>query len=260
MEVVLHYYQFNIGDYKSHTSYLTPIEDLAYRRLLDEIYLHEKPLNNNLGLLSKIIGLPENKPEIETVLKMFFSETEKGWVNNRAMKEIKSYKSKAKTARDNGKKGGRPKKPKKTQSVNLANPEETGLKAKHKTRNIKQETLNNKQIKDISSEPNGQSLGILKCTKNEDFHIYQKDIDLWVSAYPAVDINQELNKIRAWLLSNPTKIKTKRGMPKFINNWLSRTQDKGGNNGQHKRPNQQSNDKYEIARQLSDPDYALENW
>jgi len=26
------------------------------------------------------------------------------------------------------------------------------------------------------------------------------------------------------------------------------------------RPNQQSNDKYEIARQLSDPDYALENW
>ena len=142
----MHYYQFNIGDYKAHTSYLSPIEDLAYRRLLDEIYLHEKPLTNDLGLLSKIIGLPENKAEVETVLKMFFSDTEKGWSNNRAMKEIKLYKSKAKAARENGKKGGRPKKAKITQPVKSANPTLTQVEAKQETRNKKHKTINNKQL------------------------------------------------------------------------------------------------------------------
>jgi uncharacterized protein YdaU (DUF1376 family) len=37
----MHYYQFNIGDYQSHTAHLTDMEDLAYRRLLDWYYLHE---------------------------------------------------------------------------------------------------------------------------------------------------------------------------------------------------------------------------
>ncbi|NDH69342.1 MAG: DUF1376 domain-containing protein, partial [Gammaproteobacteria bacterium] len=31
----MHYYQFHIGDYKSHTHHLSLLEDLAYRRLLD---------------------------------------------------------------------------------------------------------------------------------------------------------------------------------------------------------------------------------
>ena len=38
------YYSFNIGDYQSHTSHLSEMEDLAYRRMLDWCYLHEKPL------------------------------------------------------------------------------------------------------------------------------------------------------------------------------------------------------------------------
>ena len=39
----MHFYSFNIGDYASHTRHLTPMEDLAYRRLLDIYYLHEQP-------------------------------------------------------------------------------------------------------------------------------------------------------------------------------------------------------------------------
>jgi len=40
----MHYYQFNIGDYKSHTEHLSEMEDLTYRRLLDWYYLHETPI------------------------------------------------------------------------------------------------------------------------------------------------------------------------------------------------------------------------
>ena len=41
----MNYYPFHIGDYASHTRHLTLMEDLAYRRLLDLYYLHERPLN-----------------------------------------------------------------------------------------------------------------------------------------------------------------------------------------------------------------------
>jgi len=48
----------------------------------------------------------------------------------------------------------------------------------------------------------------------------------WKDAYPAVDIDQELRKMREWLIANPSKKKT--NYRKFINNWLSKTQDQGG--------------------------------
>ena len=44
-----------------------------------------------------------------------------------------------------------------------------------------------------------------------------------------MDIERELYKMIAWLNSNPTKRKTKRGVNRFINSWLSKVQDKGGN-------------------------------
>ena len=57
--------------------------------------------------------------------------------------------------------------------------------------------------------------------------IYQSDIEEWENLYPLVDVIQEIRKMRGWLLSNPERRKTKRGIKRFINNWLSREQDKG---------------------------------
>ena len=51
---------------------------------------------------------------------------------------------------------------------------------------------------------------------------------IWREAYPAVDVESELKKMTAWCDSNPTKRKTRRGVEAFINNWLSRAQDRGG--------------------------------
>ena len=44
-----------------------------------------------------------------------------------------------------------------------------------------------------------------------------------------VDIRQELRSMCGWLQGNPQKRKTKAGILRFINNWLARTQQKGGN-------------------------------
>lgn len=43
-------------------------------------------------------------------------------------------------------------------------------------------------------------------------------------AYPGVDIRAELGKARAWCVTNPTKRKTARGVPRFLNAWMERAQ------------------------------------
>lgn len=60
------------------------------------------------------------------------------------------------------------------------------------------------------------------------YPITQQDIDEWSSLYPAVDVMQELRKMKGWLDANPTKRKTSRGIKRFVNSWLAKEQDKGG--------------------------------
>lgn len=59
-------------------------------------------------------------------------------------------------------------------------------------------------------------------------NISLKDISTWTDAYPACDIESELNKMIAWLIAHPDQRKS--NYPKFINSWLSRSQDRGGTN------------------------------
>ena len=146
---VMHYYQFNIGDYAKSTRHLTNAEDLAYRRLIDLYYDKEKPLPLDTGKLSRLINMRENLSEIENVLDDFFEKTTDGYVQERIELEISDYRAKQETARVNGKKGGRPKGTSKNQEkptlVNLANQEKSGLKANQEPITNNQEPLTNNQ-------------------------------------------------------------------------------------------------------------------
>lgn len=63
---------------------------------------------------------------------------------------------------------------------------------------------------------------------NKSFHpITQSDINTWQELYPAVDVMQELRKMKGWCDANPRKRKTKKGVRSFINSWLAREQDRG---------------------------------
>jgi len=84
----MHYYQFNIGDYQSHTSHLSEIEDLVYRRLLDWYYLHECPIPLDESEVSRQIRMRSHTESIAIVLREYFVCTEEGWIHHRANKEI----------------------------------------------------------------------------------------------------------------------------------------------------------------------------
>ena len=84
----MHYYQFNIGDYQSHTSHLSEMEDLAYRRLLDWYYLHELPIPLEITEIARQIRMRTHSECIAIVLQEYFERTADGWVHHRANKEI----------------------------------------------------------------------------------------------------------------------------------------------------------------------------
>lgn len=79
-----------------------------------------------------------------------------------------------------------------------------------------------------SNFPNCSEPPIISLSLNDNslYLIYQKDIDEWKELYQSVDILQELKKMKGWLNANPKKRKTKSGIKRFINAWLSREQDK----------------------------------
>jgi hypothetical protein len=72
----------------------------------------------------------------------------------------------------------------------------------------------------------GKLLGILPLTGGREYEVCQDDYDRDRPLYPGIDVRQEYRAMKAWLLANPTNQKTPRGIRKFINNWLSKAQDR----------------------------------
>ena len=60
------------------------------------------------------------------------------------------------------------------------------------------------------------------------FEIFQSDIDMWSNLYPAVDVMQQLRNMAGWIDGNPSKRKTRSGIKRFVNGWLAKEQNKGG--------------------------------
>lgn len=66
----------------------------------------------------------------------------------------------------------------------------------------------------------------LPLNDGSEYGVTKDQYDSWVKLYPAVDVMQELRNMKGWLDANPTKRKTRSGILRFCNSWLSRTQDK----------------------------------
>jgi predicted phage replisome organizer len=76
------------------------------------------------------------------------------------------------------------------------------------------------------TEPSEPAVISLTLNDKSQFPVTETDIRNWQELYPAVNILQELRNMKGWLDANPAKRKTKAGIRRFINGWLSREQDK----------------------------------
>ena len=132
----MHYYQFNIGDYRAATAHLSNQEDLAYRRLLDMYYDTENQIPLDTQWVAKRLRL--DCEVVKSVLQDMFKLTESGWHHGRCETVIDQYHAMAEKNRANGRLGGRKKNPVASDSQPIA-------KA---TINDKPITINDKPIKE----------------------------------------------------------------------------------------------------------------
>ena len=203
----MHFYSFNIGDYISHTKHLSDMEDLAYRRLLDLYYLHERTLNEDVATVARKINMRDNVPEVKVVLEEFFIlEVGKGWTNPRADEEIQKYQSKVQSAIRAGK----------ASALARSNASSTTVQPnkKQETLNNKQETYNNKTLK--------RPRTVTKKTW-DDFLIHRKNLKapLTETAYKA--IKNEVNKTSISLEEALTMCQA-RGWRSFKSDWIEKEQ------------------------------------
>lgn len=143
----MHYYQFNIGDYKSHTEHLSEMEDLTYRRLLDWYYLHETPIPLDETEVARQIRMRSHSDCIAVVLREYFECTDDGWVHHRANKELAKAGEKSQKASESAKARWN-----KQKDANALQPQSEG-NATHNTQHITQDTVHKKKATVVACPP-----------------------------------------------------------------------------------------------------------
>lgn len=137
---------------------------------------------------------------------------------------------KAKERSESGKKGGS--KPEANGKQNESKPEANAKQGKAASKKEKEIEIENEvEIDNITpSEFCGElpssppPAAVLPLVDGTDFEISVETVAELSGLYPAVDVEQQLRNMRGWLLANPKNRKTKAGIMRFVNSWLSREQ------------------------------------
>ncbi len=216
------YYQFNIGDYQSHTGHLSEMEDLAYRRLLDWCYLHEKPLPGDLDEIARLIRMRSHSDCIAVVLREFFQRIEGGWVSVRVMDEIAKVNDKSIKASASAKARWAEKPSKINGSGDDANAMRTHSErnATQDTRPITQDTKPNKTKAVVTAAPDGVSQEVW-----DSFLQQRKASRAVVTPTVVKKIAQEAQKA-GWTLENALAECAARGWRGFKAEWVAEKQQK----------------------------------
>lgn len=87
---------------------------------------------------------------------------------------------------------------------------------------VRREESNN----NIPSAPDDKSpcAGSFLLNDGTSYEITENDVENFQQLYPGIDVRQEIRNITGWCLSNPKNRKTRAGAKRFLNGWLSRSQ------------------------------------
>ncbi|WP_316896282.1 YdaU family protein, partial [Ralstonia mannitolilytica] len=106
----MNFYKRHIGDYIKDAAHLSLLEHGVYARLMDVYYTREAGIPD--GQASRLIGArsKDEQQAVQNVLGEFFRLVDGVWIQSRCEREIGAASAKGEQNRENGKKGGRPRK------------------------------------------------------------------------------------------------------------------------------------------------------
>ena len=179
------------------------MEDLAYRRLIDQYYLDESPLKGEPALIARRIGMSDFSSDVQYILETFFDKDGDLWVSKRCDGEIAKYRLKADSARNANRI--------KSEKLSVLKSEQKSEPNQILTKN--QEPITKNHIKTIEA-PEGVSLEVWN-----DFVLQRKKSRAVVSENVIKSIAKEAQKA-GWSLEQALAECAARGWRGFKAEWV----------------------------------------
>jgi hypothetical protein len=162
---------------------------------------------------------------------------------------VEYLEEKRRLARENGLKGGRPRKPtsvSKTTGVGV--PAETPPAPAPAPAFLREDppedSESDSSAPSAATEPAVASFACVG-TGPKTWDATEASVEGWKVAYPGVDVIGELRRMGEWLRSNPKRRKTAEGMRRFVTGWLAKEQNRAPAQAEPK------------ARRITDPSDSL---
>lgn len=181
----------------------------------------------------------EAPSEMSPIVAMAFS-----FIKQQFDRDDESYEETSRARSEAGKKGGAPKgnsnasKQSNRDGVEADEDKQNQTKqaktSKNKQNKLKEEVEDEEEVEEVDLQASKEASAMqtsspfptLPLNDGTQYVIQACDVDKWRLLYPAVDIEQQLRNMAGWLDANPKNRKTKAGVCRFINSWLSREQNK----------------------------------
>lgn len=227
------YFPFNAKDWllSMNVQAMNSDERGQYIHLLCHDWISDG-IPNDVAMLSKMVG----KDSVSDNVLAMFTVCEDGRLrNNRLAQTRETVRAKLSKYSDMGKMSvsKRQNQTKVKRRLNVGS-----TQVERRLNNEIEIEIESKEVKDISTlAPNETKKRVRSARLHTDditfdyetgaySNITDKDFELWKDAYPAVNMDVALNQSAAWLKANPTK--RKKNYRRFITNWMSRKQERGG--------------------------------
>ena len=212
----MHYYQHHIGDFIKATARLTDAQSMAYLRLLWMYYDSEKPVPDDIDVLSMQVGLPVE--ELSLILRAYFKLENSTWNHTRCDQEIADYHSFLEKKSNAGKASAERRK----------NNSSTGVQHVSNNSSSTEQLTTNQQPLTNNHKPNTKTMAV---KRPEDV-----DQDVWndflairkakraVLTQTALDgIQREASKA-GWSLNDAIRETVARGWQSFKADWVAEKQ------------------------------------
>ena len=224
----LPYMQLYVADYLADTMHLNVDQHGAYLLLIMNYWQTGKPLPDNDQRLQCVCRTSaEHWQELRPALEEFFTIKDGYWYHNRLDKDLEKVKSKSESARKAAEKRHKPAPEKPTSCERNANAEQSDMRTpSHTDTDTDTDTDTEKQQGAASDDAlpaeSEKSSGVrdFPTKDGKAFALPEQFVQELKSTYPRIDVEYQLQKARLWLIANPGRQKTRRGMTRFLNNWM----------------------------------------
>ena len=224
----LPYMQLYVADYLADTMHLNVDQHGAYLLLIMNYWQTGKPLPDNDQRLQCVCRTSaEHWQELRPALEEFFVIKDGYWYHNRLDKDLEKVRSKSESARKAAEKRHNSPPDKQKPCERNANASSSDMRTgSHTDTDTDTEQNKDKTFGSASSDASPaepeKPPGIRDFpTKDEKpFRLQESFVAELKSTYQRIDIEYQLQKARLWLIANPARQKTNRGMTRFLNNWM----------------------------------------